>query len=63
MFDDDQGIERTVYVPESFYMPEAPARLLSPQHWAQEAYAMSNTGDPDATYCETFHNRANAVLG
>jgi len=58
VFDDDRGIERTVYVPESFYIPEAPARLLSPQHWAQEAYAMSNTGNPDATYCKTFHNRA-----
>jgi len=57
-FDDDRGTERTVCVPESFCMPEAPARLLSPQHWAQEAHAMSNAGDPDATCCETFHNRA-----
>jgi len=32
VFDDNQGIERTVHVPESFHMPEAPARLLSPQH-------------------------------
>jgi len=43
VFDDDQGIERTVCDPESFYIPEAPARLLSSQHWAQEAYAMSDT--------------------
>ena len=63
VFDDDEGVERTVYVPESFYIPEAPARLLSPQHWAQEAYAMSDTGDPDATYCETFHNRAMLYWG
>jgi len=58
VFDDDEGAERTACAPESFCAPEAPARLLSPQHWAQEAYAMSDTGDPDATHCETFHNRA-----
>jgi len=58
VFNDDEGAERTACVPESIYVPEAPARLLSPQHWAQEAYAMSDTGDPDATCCETFHNRA-----
>jgi len=61
VFDDDHCVERTVYVPESFYIPEAPARL--PQHWAQEAYAMSDTGDPDATYCETFHNMAMLYWG
>jgi len=37
VFEDDQGMTRTVYIPNSFYIPEAPARLLSPQHWAQEA--------------------------
>jgi len=63
VFDDDQGIERTVCVPESFCMPEAPARLLSPQHWAQEACAMSDTGNPDAAYCKTFHNRAMLYWG
>jgi len=63
VFDDDEGAERTVYVPESFCAPEAPASLLSPQHWAQEAYAMSDTGDPDAACCETFHNRAMQCWG
>jgi len=62
-FEDDQGIERTVHIPESFYMPEAPARLLSPQHWAQEACAMSDKGSPDATHCKTFHNRAMLCWG
>ena len=54
----DKGQKKTVFIPNSFYIPEAPMRLLSPQHWAQEAFAMSDDGDPDATYCETFYNRA-----
>jgi len=63
VLEDDQGVTRTVYIPNSCCIPEAPARLLSPQHWAQEAYAMSDDGDPDATCCETFHNRAMLCWG
>ena len=63
VFEDDQGVTRAVCIPNSFCIPEAPARLLSPQHWAQEAHAVSDDGDPDAACCETFHNGATLCWG
>jgi hypothetical protein len=34
---DDQGQQRTIIIPNSFYVPSGHTRLLSPQHWSQEA--------------------------
>jgi len=63
VFEDDQGVTHTVHIPNSHCIPEAPARPLSPQHWAQEAHAVSDDGDPDNACCETFHNRATLHWG
>jgi hypothetical protein len=35
--EDDKGRHHT-YIPESYYVPKSDARLISPQHWAQQAY-------------------------
>ena len=37
-------------IPNTLYVPEAPLRLLSPQHWSQEAH------DNNGTWCATFHD-------
>ena len=34
--DDDNGRIHTLLLPNSYYVPESPSRLLSPQHWAQQ---------------------------
>ena len=34
-WDDDQGVNHTMIIPNSFYAPGGQMRLLSPQHWAQ----------------------------
>ena len=34
-FDDDSGKSHTFLIPGSLYVPSSPARLFSPQHWAQ----------------------------
>ena len=34
-WDDDQGLQHTFIVPNSFCIPEGKVRLLSPQHWVQ----------------------------
>ena len=34
--DDDNGTSHTFLIPRSLYIPDSPARLFSPQHWAQE---------------------------
>ncbi len=56
--EDDDGDTSLITIPGSYYVPEAPGRLLSPQHWSQAAYAYDENGDPDATYCATYYNRA-----
>jgi hypothetical protein len=33
---DDNGNERNIIIPNSYYVPSSGVRLLSPQHWAQE---------------------------
>ena len=35
-FDDENGISHIFLIPGSLYIPDSPARLFSPQHWAQE---------------------------
>ncbi|KAI2496817.1 hypothetical protein MHU86_17696 [Fragilaria crotonensis] len=34
--DDDMGTAHSFVIPGSLYIPDSPARLFSPQHWAQE---------------------------
>jgi len=51
-FDDDQGRPHTFLIPNSYYTPDTPYRLLSPQHWAREA----NDHYPQrhGTFCTTL---------
>ena len=35
--EDDLGRKHDLQIPNSLYVPDSPSRLLSPQHWAQEA--------------------------
>lgn len=50
-WEDDDGMLHTFLIPNSYFMPQAVARLLCPQHWAQE-----NRDDcplPNGTGCDT----------
>ena len=53
-FDDDDGISHTFLIPGSLYIPDSPARLFSPQHWAQEAKDQSPM--PRGTWCATYED-------
>ena len=35
--DDEDGVSHSFLIPGSLYIPDSPARLFSPQHWAQES--------------------------
>jgi hypothetical protein len=35
--DDEDGVSHLFLIPGSLYIPDSPARLFSPQHWAQES--------------------------
>ena len=50
--EDDDGIVHNIVLPNSIYIPGSTSRLLSPQHWAQEA----NDHKPmsHGTWCATF---------
>ena len=37
MIEDDNVVPCDIIVPDSYYVPDCPSRLLSPQHWAQKA--------------------------
>jgi hypothetical protein len=52
---DDQGQEHKVCIPNSYYVPDCNARLLSPQHWAQQLN--DNYPKKDGTVCTTYHDR------
>jgi hypothetical protein len=52
---DDERIEHDICVPNSYYVPGRNARLLSPQHWAQEVN--DNYPSIDGTWCANFHDR------
>jgi hypothetical protein len=54
MIDDDQGVAREIIIPNSYHIPSAPHRMLSPQHWAQQAD--DNTPEPRGTWCATYHD-------
>lgn len=53
LIDDDSGVTREIIIPNSYYIPEAGVRLLSPQHWAQETDEVFNEG----TVCFTYGNK------
>ena len=50
--EDDEGGIHKVILPESLYIPSAPSRLLSPQHWAQTV--KDNKPHTDGTWCATY---------
>lgn len=52
LVDDDEGISREILIPNSYHVPDAPSRLLSPQHWAQEA--RDSSPSPNGTWCATY---------
>jgi hypothetical protein len=50
--EDDKGVPHDIIVPGSYYVPDCPLRLLSPQHWAQKA--KDNHPKPHGTWCATY---------
>ena len=63
---DGEGMNHEILIPHSFYVPSSSSRLISPQHWAQQAYEAEDdpdTKDPDGTRCGTFHDRAILIWG
>ena len=54
--EDDNGTVETFHIPNSYYVPEGDARLLSPQHWAK--YLKTSQRPPKGVAPEqTFHDR------
>jgi hypothetical protein len=51
---DDKDIQRTIRIPNSFHVPTAKVRLLSPQHWAQESD--DNVPKTRGTWCATYND-------
>ena len=60
-FDDDNGMTHTFLIPGSLYIPSSPARLFSPQHWAQER--KDDHPKRDGTYQATFADHVKLVWG
>ena len=52
---DDQGGVHKMRIPNAYYVPSLPLRLLSPQHLAQVMRKYEKT--EDGTCCHTYHNR------
>jgi hypothetical protein len=52
---DNLGMHHDICIPNTYYVPNCKLRLLSPQHWAQEA----NDNKPlsDGTWCATYKDR------
>ena len=46
--EDDLGKVHVILLPNSYYCPQAPCRLLSPQHWSQ------TSNDKRGTWCATY---------
>ena len=58
--EDDEGAVHTIQIPKSYYIPDGPGRLMSPQHWGQQAQALQlqdGEQDVDGTFCITFPHR------
>jgi hypothetical protein len=51
-FEDDNGVPHPFVIPNSLFVPGATSRLLSQQHWAQEA--KDNYPVQHGTWCGTF---------
>jgi hypothetical protein len=51
---DDDGVIDEVRIPNSYYVPSCPYRIISPQHWAQEVQESTD----DGTGCVTYSDRA-----
>jgi hypothetical protein len=52
---DDRGVQRTIYIPGSYYVPEGNVRLLSPQHWAQGS--INERNGSERPWCATYHDK------
>ena len=50
--EDDHGVTSSHILPKSFYIPKAPNKLMSPQHWAQHQW--QSTKDPNRAQCITY---------
>ena len=50
--EDDNGRVHTITLPNTYYAPNAPYRLLSPQHWSQTA--RDTTPHLHGTWCVTY---------
>jgi hypothetical protein len=50
----DSGISLDIIIPNAYHVPNAPVRLLSPQHWAQQS--KDNKPNPKGTWCATYAN-------
>ena len=50
--EDDNGVPHHIIVPDSYYVPDCPSRLLSPQHWAQKT--KDNHPKRHGTWCATY---------
>ena len=59
--DDENGVKHIFMIPGSLYIPDSPARLFSPQHWAQER--KDNTPIRDGTWQATFADHVLLVWG
>jgi hypothetical protein len=53
--EDNAGQVHTIVLPNSLYVKDATARLLSPQHWAQ--VVKDNKPNPNGTWCATYDDR------
>jgi hypothetical protein len=60
-FDDDDGVSHAFLIPGSLYIPDSPARLFSPQHWAQER--KDNMPQKNGTWQATFADHVMLVWG
>jgi Reverse transcriptase (RNA-dependent DNA polymerase)/GAG-pre-integrase domain len=60
-FDDDDGVPHAFLIPGSLYIPSSPARLFSPQHWAQER--KDNAPVKNGTWQATFADHVMLVWG
>ena len=62
--EDDTGVKHTHIIPNSYYVPQAKVRLLSPQHWAQARTGVDKNGGAGtittATTCTLFWDNKSA---
>ena len=52
--EDDDGVRHDIKLPNAIYSKDSPSRILSPQHWAQEA--KDNSPNPRGTWCATYED-------